>query len=662
MTDAVYSALRGLDHTEAVTLAGDLDASLEANRTSNSDVIVFDTADFGSQAILGQPGNLGSIALDPAGTMATGFNFTINVSDGTGTVTQETLDLFTSVVEAVLERFGDFINGAAGASLDIDLVIEPSADPDTVASAGPGTFTFANDFIDANENGTIDAGETLIFEAGPIAELRTGNDPNGSEADIFVSVNSALLEDGDFFIDDDVVIGEDVPDGQIDLFSVILHEVAHGLGFLGLRSSIDEPLPTVTSADGSVNPVATLFDIFTEEAAGGEIVFTGETTVGIYGEAVQLESFTGDAGSDLSHFVATTFGDDTSTALLNPFVIPGDRVDIGLLELAVFQDIGFDVILPEDLSLVNELQSVAGEQPSVFSIGASSASLNGTTFSIDVIADISALFTSISSSVGVELIGATGSVSQRASILGAFDLEDTASISVFDLLPVDAGAFIGVQELLLDARLFNPANAAALPNGTNEQIFEDIPTGVFFTGDGAGGSDIVAANDANIIFARGGDDTVTGGAGSDIVDGGAGDDEVNGGDGDDTLIGGIGNDSLFGDAGEDTLQGGDGNDLLVGGLGDDTLTGGDGADVLAGAENNDSIAGEAGDDTIGAGSGNDFADGGDGDDLIFGEDGDDVLVGATPCLHPDLSPPNRPRVKLLNYNTAPGTTGGHQIV
>ena len=31
MTDAVYSALRGLDHTEAVTLAGDLDASLEAN-------------------------------------------------------------------------------------------------------------------------------------------------------------------------------------------------------------------------------------------------------------------------------------------------------------------------------------------------------------------------------------------------------------------------------------------------------------------------------------------------------------------------------------------------------------------------------------------------------------------------------------------------------
>ncbi|MEQ9232205.1 MAG: calcium-binding protein, partial [Cyclobacteriaceae bacterium] len=74
------------------------------------------------------------------------------------------------------------------------------------------------------------------------------------------------------------------------------------------------------------------------------------------------------------------------------------------------------------------------------------------------------------------------------------------------------------------------------------------------------------------IFAREGDDNLTGGLGKDIFFGE---------EGNDILYGMGGNDTLAGGDGEDLIYGGDHNDIITGGLDDDILLGGSGNDYYS---------------------------------------------------------------------------------
>ena len=107
-----------------------------------------------------------------------------------------------------------------------------------------------------------------------------------------------------------------------------------------------------------------------------------------------------------------------------------------------------------------------------------------------------------------------------------------------------------------------------------------------------GNDNLRTSDDAEIIDA---------GKGNDTVRAGGGDDDVSGGDGKDTLIGDKGDDTLDGGKQDDKLYGGDGDDVLTGGHGRDHLDGGKGDDtfVLDGANDaNDSLKGGAGTDRI----------------------------------------------------------------
>ncbi|GAA0627724.1 hypothetical protein GCM10009422_25930 [Brevundimonas kwangchunensis] len=188
-------------------------------------------------------------------------------------------------------------------------------------------------------------------------------------------------------------------------------------------------------------------------------------------------------------------------------------------------------------------------------------------------------------------------------------------------------------------------------------------------------------NEAVIVNALGGNDSITGTRFDDELRLGDGNDEGIGGEGNDTILGGIGNDKLFGDAGNDRLEGGEGDDLLHGGAGADVMIGGSGNDtyyvhsaddqvvenagegtdnvrstvswvladhfedlMLEGAASvdgtgnalNNSITGNAGVNVIrGLGgndrlfglAGNDHLEGGEGDDLLHGGAGVDVMIG-----------------------------------
>ena len=113
---------------------------------------------------------------------------------------------------------------------------------------------------------------------------------------------------------------------------------------------------------------------------------------------------------------------------------------------------------------------------------------------------------------------------------------------------------------------------------------------------------------------------VIGGAGDDVIIGTDGLNVLKGGDGNDELFGGAGDDWIYGEDGDDRLYGEDGQDRLFGGAGDDYLTGGSDGSL-------DYYYGGAGNDFLNSRSGSSFMYGGDGDDILAGDDGTDVMFG-----------------------------------
>ncbi len=94
----------------------------------------------------------------------------------------------------------------------------------------------------------------------------------------------------------------------------------------------------------------------------------------------------------------------------------------------------------------------------------------------------------------------------------------------------------------------------------------------------------------NVLYGRGGNDRIEGGAGQDSVNGGEGNDHLYGGDGNDNVRGDEGEDTAYGEAGDDYISGGAGNDILYGGAGNDRIFGGAGADVFDGGQGEDTAA------------------------------------------------------------------------
>ena len=127
------------------------------------------------------------------------------------------------------------------------------------------------------------------------------------------------------------------------------------------------------------------------------------------------------------------------------------------------------------------------------------------------------------------------------------------------------------------------------------------------------GHDLIQGNTGDdTLVGNGGDDSIIGGAGRDVLTGGAGNDTLSGQSGNDTLLGHDGDDILNGGRGRDALSGGAGNDRLRGGAQNDLLTGGLGNDVIQGNFGHDTLAGDDGDDSLSGGMGSDKLDGGAG--------------------------------------------------
>jgi hypothetical protein len=144
-----------------------------------------------------------------------------------------------------------------------------------------------------------------------------------------------------------------------------------------------------------------------------------------------------------------------------------------------------------------------------------------------------------------------------------------AANTPYELFEENSNAFIGaLLEAALDAGGLEAKNPQdMLPTGiTSSQsvglkYHTDLMARVAQPSDGIvrgteGVDTITGIQIDEVIFAYGGNDTVSAGRGNDRVDGGAGDDR---------LLGGQGNDWLHGQTGRDTLTGGTGTDTMYAG-------------------------------------------------------------------------------------------------
>jgi len=577
-------------------------------------------------------GNVSSFIAIPGLTapMSNLFNSTITVSTGGDPNLDQFVQQVMDLTQAALDHIAQYIDAAAGASLDVAVTLAQQG-PSTVASAGAGALFFNGQ----NVNGFDEV------VTGSQIEFITGNDPNGTDADIVITVNTDFLTSAQAFLE----TGPNRMPGfnQIDYVSVLAHEIMHGLGFFSFRdntgnaSNPNNP-PNIESSYGTnVN--------FAVEGPGTLVPrYSGENVVSVYGEDVLLEYLFNSAGSDVSHYAQfDTDGTitDLAFALLNPSVVLGDVTTLGAIDLAVLRDLGYDIQNDANLELVNPRDGL----PNNIVIDADAdfttiASETGVLINRSIINNGQGIV-----SVGVEAELANGTTDSARVRLA--ESEMTGLFALSDDLLTDLGELGGGD---IDFRLFYTANAS-LVSGQIEETFSftfetQSATNVDDIINGTAGSDrLVGAGGDDQLRTLDGDDIALGGTGNDFIVLGLGDDHGYGGSGNDTLRGEAGADRLFGNDGLDLLRGGDGEDELFGGADRDFIFGEADNDFISGGDGNDRIFGDDGDDFILGDAGNDSIDGGDGldiilggtendvlrgnagEDLLFGEDGNDAIFG-----------------------------------
>ena len=228
-------------------------------------------------------------------------------------VSEGTIDqIETLIVEAVAvwERYLDTTG-----SLTVRLEIEEGDSDRVLASGGAG----------GTINGDTPTGQG-VFEPDTIPEVARGVDFNGSAPDGVITVDLSTLTDGDFYLGGDNATSDaDIPAGQFDLFTVLVHEVGHVFGMLSFLPEDGGGFERPSTADTLTN-----FDTLVG-VERGQPVFEGPHAVAEFGGPVPLDD-------SISHVDFPN--------LMSPSVSPGDRQTVAPINLAILADLGIPVLRP----------------------------------------------------------------------------------------------------------------------------------------------------------------------------------------------------------------------------------------------------------------------------------------------------------------------------
>ena len=286
------------------------------------------------------PGRFATPAAPPAVAKAGGIQFNVwyqEVDENTNTGFDDPSMGATrrAVVNDVLDYLGSVLNESGVCDINFEIPDVPE-----------GALAYA---------GTFFSGLSLPFSNGYAFEhITTGVDPRGDMIDIYVGVGWNWPW----------YLGTGTPAiSQLDLRTVLLHEITHGLGIMSLSKSTGEsyytPNARFTVWD-SLLVTGNGHDLWNDSGTfvgspgyltGGDggLRFTGPVATGIYGSTPPVYApGTWAEGSSVSHF-------DISSAVMYPSVTYGATKRAYLdFEIAALGDIGYDVPITLDLTFVTQ--------------------------------------------------------------------------------------------------------------------------------------------------------------------------------------------------------------------------------------------------------------------------------------------------------------------
>ena len=211
-------------------------------------------------------------------------------------------------------------------------------DPGVLGSCGPNSFwSFSSD--------------PSVFYADALADARAGFDIGSGAYDIVANFNSDY-SDWYFGVDGNT------PSSKYDFMTVVLHELGHGLGFLGWG--------WVENGQGGVgeNGQVTAYDLFTEDISGNVLIDVYQNPSASFASVLQSGNLywggdyamlanngsrprlyapsVWDEGSSYSHFDENTYPAGHPDSLMTPQLGWGSAIhDPGAMALCLFQDIGW---------------------------------------------------------------------------------------------------------------------------------------------------------------------------------------------------------------------------------------------------------------------------------------------------------------------------------
>lgn len=266
------------------------------------------------------------------------------------------LDLATEVPEEALGSI-EFAAAiwetrlASPVPIRVNVLWQDQGNVNILASAGPTTLF--RDFAEAEFSQT--------WYPVALAEALTGQNLNEDDPDITININSTA----NWYFGTD----GNVPFNQIDLASVVLHELGHGLGFLSSSDTTDLSNDSIPNLGGSLGlgGFPLVYDVFLEsldgvpltnssifnnpseelldEFTGGNLFF-GSNLIQELNQNVRVELFAPnsfDAGSSISHLDESAFPAGSENALMSPRISRRESIlDPGPVTLGIMQEMGWN--------------------------------------------------------------------------------------------------------------------------------------------------------------------------------------------------------------------------------------------------------------------------------------------------------------------------------